>query len=321
MITYIYHKDSTLWAFEGPEKPTQPRQMSLYGLDEEGRKRVYAIHQELFDENMSTARESALPVVNADQLGFDKHPSGYANIYLGGQYGKHPIQIKNEPVALPGWGLEIVMSDGWQPTYADPDNQGCTTPAEPEAYRLVRSEPENKRKKSNTLVGDDLLKQFVNKQINLTFYSQKLWHSDKPFPSSPFQRPALSEQVKKDKAIHDWLSTAYEVVNPEVIPSICKTATGLANFSEEKHAHLTLVDGDQITLPEGFMISTSVQYPIDSPTKYFATIKDLHYKPVVEPSESQEDMMCELFQRLYDCLERGQGTLQNITTDFTITRK
>lgn len=123
----------------------------------------------------------------------------------------------------------------------------------------MKTEPEKKRKKSNTLVGDDLLKQFVNKQTKLTVYSQKLWHSDKPFPVREHFHSLSFEDNQKLYLNHikeNWLSTANEVVNPEVIPSICKTATGLANFSEEKHAHLTLVDGDQITLPDGYGVYT-----------------------------------------------------------------
>lgn len=112
----------------------------------------------------------------------------------------------------------------------------------------MKTEPEKKRKKSNTLVGDDLLKQFVNKQINLTFYSGKIWHSEKPFPKRPFPvRETTFAKFPKtweayDDDLKSWLSTAYEVVNPEVIPGMDDYFSG----------YTKPVDGDQITLPAGY---------------------------------------------------------------------
>lgn len=89
----------------------------------------------------------------------------------------------------------------------------------------------------------------------LTFYSGKLWHSDKPFPVEPKEQnytPELRDyQYPDDLVIYWdkvklWLSTAYEVVNPEVIPEIQIIWEG----------DRLLVDGDELTLPDGYGVYT-----------------------------------------------------------------
>lgn len=121
--------------------------------------------------------------------------------------------------------------------------------------------------------------------INLTFYSGKLWHSDKPVPIkicngeidwiSPIHDDdgvywgtckacrtydGYSKQTRCtvdlsrgvdiwDEMMEDWLSTAYEVVNPEVIPPIYH------NPIDD-----SLKDGDQFTLPDGYGIETAARH-------------------------------------------------------------
>lgn len=87
--------------------------------------------------------------------------------------------------------------------------------------------------------------------ILLTFYSGKLWHSDKPFPVKPKTNASILED-KYLLEVRSWLSTAYEVVNPEQAAVYYHEdlecwKTGSPNYK-------TLLDGDQITLPEGYGI-------------------------------------------------------------------
>jgi hypothetical protein len=57
--------------------------------------------------------------------------------------------------------------------------------------------------------------------------------------------------------------------------------------------------------------------------EYAGRIENIHGKIrlIPESAESQEQIFIDVFQRLYDCLERGHGTIKSILSDFTITRK
>lgn len=90
-----------------------------------------------YNEAMSDALESALPVVNIGVIGTIYKING--SMFIDGVNNDDELK-PGEVVPLPGWGLQIVMSNGWQPTYKNPDNSGCEQPSEPEAYRLVRLE-------------------------------------------------------------------------------------------------------------------------------------------------------------------------------------
>lgn len=57
--TYLFTKDSTLMAFEGPVKPKMNAKFEPHN---KGKLLSW-------ESEMSTARESALPVVNADHMG------------------------------------------------------------------------------------------------------------------------------------------------------------------------------------------------------------------------------------------------------------
>lgn len=86
----------------------------------------------------------------------------------------------------------------------------------------------------------------------LTHFHGDLWYSDKPFPVKPniwesscIDKGEINNKLaaKHGRELADWLSTAYKVVNPEVMrPRAC---------TEE-----SLKDGDQITLPDGYDIKT-----------------------------------------------------------------
>lgn len=84
----------------------------------------------------------------------------------------------------------------------------------------------------------------------LTFYSGKLWHSEKPFPALN----VMADPEMKDLKV--WLSTAYEVVNPDSIGCYLIEMKGHKFFygppTEGRQKQLS--DGDQITLPEGYGI-------------------------------------------------------------------
>lgn len=102
----------------------------------------------------------------------------------------------------------------------------------------------------------------------VTFYSGKLWHSDKPFPAATPKCQLFTGHscipyghcgcALSNISIQDWLSTAYEVVNPEVIPGIARLEKGgFMRFLKD------MVDGDQITLPEGYGIKHTLSGRIE----------------------------------------------------------
>lgn len=148
----------------------------------------------------------------------------------------------------------------------------------------------------------------------LTFYSGKLWHSDKPFPVREHFHSLSFEDNQKLYLNHikeNWLSTAYEVVNPEVIPNIVKSFDKMIRKDGRTYHHFN--DGDHITLPKGY----GIRFEVDSRTlvnctdidcfKQVATItlpekpelsseykKAQEFTPLittVEPSESQEETL------------------------------
>lgn len=86
MTTYIYHKDSTLMAFECEQREVKGASGHI----------IMAENQAA----MSTAQESALPVVNYIDVAILIGDKCYSRT-LSPQ-----IEFKTEPVALPGWGLE-----------------------------------------------------------------------------------------------------------------------------------------------------------------------------------------------------------------------
>lgn len=138
MTTYIYQKDSTLMAFEGPEKPQCIGQWTKDQKILDQQREYYGA--------MKTARESALPVVNYIDVAILIGDKCYSRT-LSPQ-----IEFKTEPVALPGWVLEkeyqardVNVSGGWIPIsetiFKGPMYKVNKTR---EAYRLVRSESEKK---------------------------------------------------------------------------------------------------------------------------------------------------------------------------------
>lgn len=220
-------------AFEGPEEPVKSFDACHYISAEHEFKQAHFEWQEA----MSTARESALPVVNFEKV--IGHTTSNGSVYI---YGRLEELKPGETVALPGWGLEkqyqalVQFDDGktWmecRKVYFDrTENREIVR----EAYRLKRSEPDGIE--MNHAVVDEFTKPLP---IKLTFYSGKLWHSDKPFPTG-YQLPSFNQHTSLMK---EWLSTAYEVVNPEVIPW---TPGGFERC----------VDGDQITLLDGYGVYT-----------------------------------------------------------------
>lgn len=76
---------------------------------------------------MSTARESALPVVNLGVVGTISHTTGL--IYIDGINDGN--ELTEQPVPLPGWALEK------EPLWDDYRKR----PSAQNVYRLVRSEP------------------------------------------------------------------------------------------------------------------------------------------------------------------------------------
>lgn len=98
--------------------------------------------------------------------------------------------------------------------------------------------------------------------IKLTFYSGKLWYSDKPLPvnepitkASPVGTHAISK-VMHSLRIDQWLSSASEVVNPEAIPGVVRGGVNqrLLKWDFKHEASEDFIDGDQITLPDGYGI-------------------------------------------------------------------
>lgn len=103
--------------------------------------------------------------------------------------------------------------------------------------------------------------------ITLLFHSGKLWYSDKPVPTKPpeynifeldFGRssdplPAYQKLIRDNaNAFADWLSTAYEVMNPEGVPCVKKSFGKWLEKNGRIYYHFE--DGDIVTLPEGYGI-------------------------------------------------------------------
>lgn len=124
----------------------------------------------------------------------------------------------------------------------------------------------------------------------IIFYSGKLWNSDKPFPVKPEEQnynPELRDhQYPDDLVIYWdkvklWLSTAYEVVNPEVIP-------GVLSGKEVMKWNGTFKDGDQITLPEGYGIEKHYQ-PDSGPLvrRVSITLPETDYSTMITPEMNE----------------------------------
>lgn len=83
--------------------------------------------------------------------------------------------------------------------------------------------------------------------ITLLFHSGKLWYSEKPIPDIEANR---YKSMKNDFKV--WLSTAYEVVNPEGVPCVKKSFGKWLEKNGRIYYHFE--DGDIVTLPEGYGI-------------------------------------------------------------------
>jgi hypothetical protein len=186
MITYIYHKDSTLWAFEGPEKPPKDS--------------IDTIVIE-WKEKMRPLMESSLPVVN--EVRTSVH--GLNNCLIIDLDGA--VEIKpSETLPLPGWGLEKLLQ--WHPVGCDGKwqntNEWYFMSVHPpcgkrEAYRLVRSEPEKKH-------------------IILTFKSGSLWHGEYQVQNPeviPFIVKSFDKIIRKDGRTYHHFNDGDQITLPE----------------------------------------------------------------------------------------------------------
>lgn len=323
-------------AFEGREEPIASNYHSYEDFKEDFNDWEFYI---------STARESALPVVNAHRIepGSDWFVESdfIANLRDG------------ESVAIPGWTLVDDFENGWN-------------------YRLKRSEPlKNIPETGELFISEsERMKEMKTDPTKCIFYSGKLWHSDNTFPVKPDRDDFITttegtyehisaESIYKDY-VQEWLSTAYEVVNPEVIPGISNAlmTDDLRLFCEQDKVYKYLSDGDQITLPEGYgaifedlaeendQVSriatiTLPKKPYRSPYQF----QDCHSfcvngpnycnmnhcdengcnerkREMVEPSESQEEMWMVVCVHS-DQIERigVAKVIRDLMEKFTITRK
>lgn len=109
----IFKNENNQWmGFEAPEKPDK--------LDWRG---DYQRLSQMLDEhrlNVSLAKHKALPILNPEIIK-DEHIVPYpTDNFVHDWLGE----------------AEIKWTDGWMPSYNNPDNSGCDQPAEPEGYFL-----------------------------------------------------------------------------------------------------------------------------------------------------------------------------------------
>lgn len=184
------------------------------------------------------------------------------------------IEIKlDTTVELPGWEPEIVMSDGWQPTYNNPDNYGCEQPAEPVAYRLKRSEPVKPNNSPFDLLDDrgDLM-------------------GTQPFINDPDYPELLKESWDWSKKSPDLKALCW--VLDRIWAKVSPAEEATTSWGRQESGKAIEAYMNSILAPESH-----------------------------KTQESQEDLFHELFGRLYDTLERGNGTMENIKKEFILTRR
>jgi hypothetical protein len=92
-------------------------------------------------------KDNAVPFENQDAIlkEFAYQKNGHLTILDYQQYRKHYLKEDTfYPVSVE---VEIitVMSEGWQPTYNNPDNSGCEQPAEPIQLARIVEEPVEKK--------------------------------------------------------------------------------------------------------------------------------------------------------------------------------
>lgn len=131
-VTYLVIEGSNPLAFEGPEEPVKSFEAAHYVSAEHEYVHAYLEWQEA----MSTARESALPLVNAEIIDevlvdFGKQLDLNRPWKISREQFEKKVTIEY-PMPLPGWGLEK------EPLWDDYRKR----PSAQDAYRLVRSEPE-----------------------------------------------------------------------------------------------------------------------------------------------------------------------------------
>lgn len=107
---------------------------------------------------------------------------------------------------------------------------------------------------------------------------------------------------------------------------------------EDQHRIKTLLNSS-ISTPKTWYLKpdTFYSFPFDGEVKMSCNrdCPEVEYGACCHPSnccklariipeskeESQEEILRDVFQRLYDCLERGHGSMKSILNDFSITRK
>lgn len=127
-----------------------------------------------------------------------------------------------------------------------------------------------------------------------------------------------------------------QVINPEVLPIEVGVNSWWKRINNKGDIY-ELKDGDSFDLPENIIAELDefgeCGYPCDD-YKDTCRISGCKWKdskvyrlklkePLVDTGskETQEQIFIDLFQRLYDCLERGHGSMVSILSDFNVTRK
>lgn len=216
----------------------------------------------------------ALPVVNAEEIGFIVlDGSIYVNEGINGlKLFSGPGEVK----ALPGWKKVTVYQYFSSRLYYQNDanwtdctfdqyesiRNGIPRSQTRQAYRLKRSEPLNVNQLKALDKGLERSELVKKEPIKLTFYSGKLWHSDKPFPVKPKIFHSANAFSAYAITVNTWLSTAYEVVNPEVL-GIHPFANRAMDGSTVDVNGKVIQDGDELTLPEGYGIERDSYYVKD----------------------------------------------------------
>lgn len=258
-ITYIATQDSIPLAFEGPEKPVKSFEAAHYVSAEHEFMQVI----EDWKEAMSTARESALPVVNVEPVG----DSWYVTTEAGTELIHVLKTAENTP--MPGWGLKS------EPLWDEVRNRWSAQ----NVYRLVRSEPEKQILANST-------------------YPQGI----------PEPKKSIRERIAEGECVSERGTDHC----PVCIDS-CDAAHHKRNIQELIEKPENKAHGDCPNITSCLCI-----------TYDDCTLK----RPVVEPSESQEEMLDKIviaYRNWLDDPETGMKAYRIFQKEqlekFTITRK